>query len=407
MIVENDSIKSIAGRKVGLVTFYTGNYGSILQCLALQTAIKEFGYDPIVIRHNMKGPFPGSGIIDNIKNRGLADTVRFYKNVLKSRAANVPAAEEAMNTRARKLDDFVLESLTLTKREYGRRDYKEAIHEADLFVVGSDQVWNPKITAWSKFYWLEFVNDGVPKFSYAPSMGVTDLKPSSLDKVRCYLSDYISVSARETSTARMLNSTKAFHGVVHHVCDPTLLLSSNYWTEYIQPISERICTQAPYLFAYILRGNSEQYQRIMHFAKSRGLRVVTYPYLERDSKLNNMDTWGDEGVLDDDPRDFLARIKNADCVITDSFHCTLFSILFHKEFYVLPKACDTSSQSTRVIDLLDLCGMGDRMSERSFLPNGLDFDFSDDAIDSMRRMSLDYLKSALEACEARLARAVN
>lgn len=384
--------------RIGIATFYSGNYGSILQAYALQTALQEFGQTPVIIKHDMRGSFPGSRFFDNIANRGLVDTARFYIDVARTRMRQSPVSRAAAECRATCLNSFASEQLNLTDRLYGNSDYSDCAEEADIFVAGSDQVWNPKITAWSDFYWLSFLPSDVPKFSYAPSMGVASLSSHQKKRLVKRTQGYSSISVREKSTADLLNNSGIIDKHVRAVADPTILLSADHWAKQAAK-SNSEGVRKPYLFAYLLRASSEQREFARRMADERGLSLVVYPYLEPRPTSNDADAWGDVRIVDDTPWDFLRRLSQADLVLTDSFHCTLFSTFFEREFYVVPKAMDTSSQSTRITDYLGCCGLGDRLIDKQMPEFSVpDFSRVRKSVDLMRAEARGYLQGAIEEC---------
>ena len=148
------------------------------------------------------------------------------------------------------------------------------------------------------------------------------------------------------------------------------------------------------MFAYILRDTNEQREFIKDTAGSMGLKLIVYPSLEQKS---GAESWGDVNVFDDDPFDFLKRIQGAEIVITDSFHCSVFSLLFHKCFYVMKKASHESSQFLRLEHLLSSCGVMDRVVDtHSIITKAMyDCEKVDLAIAIEREKGLRYLRKAL------------
>ena len=127
-----------------------------------------------------------------------------------------------------------------------------------------------------------------------------------------------------------------------------------------------------------------------------GLRLMVYPSLEQST---GAECWGDVNIFDDDPFDFLNRIREADVVITDSFHCSVFSLLFHKCFYVVKKAGRESSQFLRLEHLLSSCGVINRVIDihSTITKDMYDCDKVDSAIAVEREKGLRFLREALEA----------
>ena len=170
-----------------------------------------------------------------------------------------------------------------------------------------------------------------------------------------------------------------------------MLITPKDW----ESVLPEIKVNSPYMFAYILRDTSDQRKFIMETAKSMGLKLVVYPSLEK----AGAESWGDVNVFDDDPFEFLKRIQGAEIVITDSFHCSVFSLLFHKCFYVMKKSGYESSQFLRLEHLLSSCGVMNRVIDiNTRITNDMyDCEKVDSAIEAERDKGLRYLRVALDS----------
>lgn len=388
--------------RIGIATWYKENYGSILQAYATHTLLNEMGQDPVFLQFDSAGDF-FSKVKSRVSTLGVRQTVKQYSAVVKGRFAVRPF-QEKLALRLSAMDRFVDGNLNVTERVYTRDDYAECLGEADAFLCGSDQIWNPAITCYSPFFWLSFVPSGVPKISYAPSMGMPRLSPDDRRFIVSQLNSFSAASVRESTTAEMLNGLEGLRVHVETVVDPTLIVPKERWEDLsdTSPVSQQECG---YAFAYLLRGNSEQRAFCTRLAQSRGLKLVVYPYLESVPQGPDAESWGDVRVFEDTPADFLARIRKASLVITDSFHCTIFSILFHRDFYVLRKTFDTASQTTRIDEILSIAGLEDRILENLDPVPVVDTDFSyaEERINAHARPSRDYLGRAIRLAECKVA----
>lgn len=314
-------------KKVGIVTWYWGNYGSILQAYALQNAIKSIGLECEVIQHHVNGNIRMQ-IRYRILHQGILNTLKYYLN--KSIAKLQVHNKKEITLRCNALNDFIEKNIKLSSQIYNNKNYSDC-QNYKYYVCGSDQIWNPNFTFFSSFYWLGFVKNG-EKIAYAPSMGKTVLRKSEEKMIAKYLQSFKAISVRESKTSTLLNKILSKDKVIT-VSDPTMLIKADIWKEKVP--SRRI--KEKYLFAYLIRGNKEQRDYISTIAKQRKLVLVTYPYLEGNYINKEEKAWGDIRCSSDDPFDFLEKIFNAELIITDSFHCSVFSLLFHKDFYVLKK----------------------------------------------------------------------
>lgn len=374
--------------KVGIITWYWGNYGSILQAYAIQNAIASLGYDCEIIQHHVNGNIK-TQLKYRLAHLGLKKTIGYYSNKLRVKLEN-PKNNSRLKLRDNAFNDFIKNNLILSAESYNNINYYKC-QQYDTYVCGSDQIWNPSFTFLSTFYWLGFVQNG-KKISYAPSMGSEPLNNLEKKIINEYLNSFSAVSVREEKTAKMLNDILR-KGDVVTVADPTMLIEANTWRNKIPKSS----INEKYLFAYLIRGNKEQRVYISSTAKQKKLTLVTYPYLEGNTIEKDEKYWGDIQCFEDNPFDFLGRIANADLVITDSFHCSVFSLMFHKDFYVMRKANDITSQFGRLEQLLGMCHEENRIIEIGDVIPSLNDDYveSDNAIENVRRLSKKFLEEAL------------
>lgn len=204
--------------------------------------------------------------------------------------------------------------------------------------------------------------------------------------------DYLSV--RESTGVEIIKELSGRDA--KHVLDPTLLLDGEKWSAIL---SDHRLIRKPYIFCYLF-GDHEEYdtaiQRLRYISGSE-LDVVIIPFSE--THLNNTYT----KVYDACPLEFLNLIRNAEYVITDSFHATVFSILFSRQFFTLPrfKKNQANSMNSRIYSLLNAVGAQERIIEYSQVDSFIhdkmiDFGAIHSKIAAMRNSSIEYLKGALE-----------
>ena len=377
-------------KKVGIVTWYWGNYGSILQAYALQQAIAELGLSCEVINHRVNGNIKEQ-MFYRVRHSGILNTIYYYTKKLGATIENHSLKELSYRNKA--FNNFIKNNIQLSSEFYTNNNYYRC-QQYDAYICGSDQIWNPNFTFLSSFYWLGFVNEKT-KIAYAPSMGSELLTASDKEKISAYLKSFTGISVREIKSAEIL-SKLSLHHKVYTVVDPTMLITAEKWKEHLpkKSISEK------YLFAYIIRGNKEQRNYIEKIARKYNLQLVVYPYLESNIIESDEKTWGDIRCFEDEPFDFLEKIYNAEMIITDSFHCSVFSILFHKEFFVLKKINDKTSQFGRLQQLLKMSSQEKRIIDMgdNVVPLGNNFYKSDIEIEKKRIESINYLKKSLHLC---------
>lgn len=318
-------------KKIGIITYHRAiNYGAVLQCYALSQTLKKLGYNAFVIDYD-------SMVMK--KNRQLfnfEDIVSFLFS-LKMLSSKLHAIHN--------FDSFIKKHIPTTDCNA----LLSGENHWDAIIVGSDQVWSPRINnGFDDIYWGNFRKD-LKKITYAASMG-TDHKLSATDKkaVIIGVENFEKISVRENSLLNELKSIGVSKEIVK-VLDPTLLLSSNDY----DIIIEKDCKYKNYIFYYEIRYDKCTLSFLYRLAKQLNCKIVSL--LGPKAHFNDVEyirlSHGDVTV-----ELFLSLIKNAKCVVTSSFHGTAFSIIYKKDFYsFVHKDCD------RARDLLDSIGLRDRM----------------------------------------------
>lgn len=376
-------------KKIGIITWYWGNYGSILQAYAMQQYLSMQGYDCEVVQHHVNGDLKMQARYRLSHDSPLSNLSNIKNKFSGAVWAKVQKEERAK--RAEIFESFVRDNIRLSKKSYNNQNYAECL-DYDVYICGSDQIWNPSFTFLSPFYWLAFLPKGKDAVAYAPSLGTATFNGADRELVKEYLLRFKAISTREENSGKMLEEIDP-RIKVQHVSDPTFLPGADFWKEKVKKKE----TDKKYLFAYVIKGNDRQREYIESVARDNNLELVTYPYLENHKITKDEQTWGDVRCFGDDPFDFLTKIYNAELVITDSFHCSVFSLQFHKDFYALKKCGDKTSQFNRIEQLLDTCGMRTRIISED-MPFGratTDFSVSDGAIARLRDESRAYLNRAL------------
>lgn len=309
--------------KIAGITWWRNNYGSILQAYALQTELRNNNIDYEILCQYKGKTASVSNLKDKLKRIGIRQTLRklIWKFGLKK-----------LRIRNKKMQDFIDEKLIISAKEYDEENIKESNNTYDGYICGSDQIWNTKLVDVNSIYWLKFANSDKIKISYAPSVGVESFSNEESKEIRRNLETFKSLSTREDSSTKLINKTINSNRCVT-VLDPTLLVERKVWDNLLSENKYK----EPYIFTYMLRGTKKQRKIIENFAKRKGLKIVTMPFLDNE-KISLYDLkFGDIKLWDASPVDFINVIKNAKYVFTDSFHCMLFSTMYHRTFFVFPK----------------------------------------------------------------------
>ena len=374
--------------KLGGMTWWRYNYGSILQAYALQSELKELGIDDYeIICQYGKKVASISNLKEKIKRIGVRPSLKriVWKFGLKK-----------LRDRNRNIQSFVDNYLHVSQKEYNEENIVEANNVYDGFVCGSDQIWNPKLTDVNSMYWLTFASKEKLKFSYAPSIGVDKFSDEQKEAIKNNLSSFKGISSREENGTNLINDALGANKCVT-VLDPTLLVDRKIWDNI--SLSENQYGEK-YIFVYMLRGTKKQRKLIEEFAKLKGLKIVTMPFLDNE-KIEIYDfKFGDIKLWDASPADFITVIRNAEYVFTDSFHCMLFSCMYHRDFYTFPKI--GQAQINRMLNFQKLVSASEHMISNEIDVNEIenvkriDWNYVDSILNDKRKESEAYLKSVLD-----------
>lgn len=363
--------------KVGILTIpFNNNYGGYLQCYALITVLRELGHEPVVINRRQRLPSFGLGKIKAyISNRFLGRKDRKY---------NIRSMEEYYNMKGKMMFPFVNSKITpLTPPIYNKVDYRLLNSmKLDTVIVGSDQVWRPKYVPDIEEYFLKYVPNGVRKISYAASLGsdMLEYNKKELDNCSTLLQSFFAVSTREHS-GRNIISRYLGRNDVQVVLDPTMLLNK---ADYLGLIEQDKCEHKKQVFAYILDRTPEKNSLVNKIASSLSANVCDIMKIDKYAPYSSVEDW-------------LFAVSSSSFVITDSFHGTVFSILFNRPFWVIG---NEKRGNGRILDLLSTFDLEDRLIDMRFplyFNDALiDWEAVNIKLEEQRKKSIAFLKSSLE-----------
>lgn len=332
--------------KIGIVSYYDtqDNYGQVLQCFALQQALKSIGYSNVFhLRHTYSKPSFKEKLIMalDILIRGYVfDVMQAYIKRYR-RNQNLVFLKRITKDNQRGFDDFRKKYINLSDRKYTIQELKKEAPEVDAWIAGSDQIWCSP----SDLFQLQFGHPGEKRIAYAASMGGTKFESGYLRyKFSKNLRQFDYISLREddgVETCRQLGYKNS-----EFAPDPTLLLSKE---DYDQIKKTPALTKKNYLFLYLL-GNpiSLNIKEIYSWASENNLEVIY---------VASQGVGDDKSHLSASPEEWIGLISQASYVITNSFHCTVFSIIYNKQFLVLPIVGEwarMNSRTTSLFKLLDI-----------------------------------------------------
>lgn len=319
--------------KIGILTQpLTTNYGGILQNYALQTILKRMGHEVWTL--------------DYLKYDWYDWTYLNSKNIIKKilgrkvKWAATPKTNKKKESPLRKFVDANV-SLTIPRTKWFERKIVKD-YNFDALIVGSDQVWRPIYNTKVDDLFLDFVNDlDLKRIAYAASFGTDNWEFSEKQTEQCkkLVNKFNSISVREATGVSLC---KQFLDVkAKHVLDPTLLLTAD---DYLS-LCENIQVQSPFVFSYVLDQNPMKINEIKRFAHERNLPCLIMSAGPAVSDEDSIEKW-------------LSYFRDATYVVTDSFHGTVFSILFQKDFYVFG---NKKRGNSRFDSLLNILGLSNRI----------------------------------------------
>ncbi len=365
--------------KVSVITRHAiTNYGSLLQAFATQIMVEKCGYDCEIVNYIRSDESYQKHEITLLKRKP-----QWYNNPIK-RAAYLAIRQPESILSGKKFEKERNKLLKQSKLYTSQDELINNSPNADIYMTGSDQVWGPMEDGnYDSSYCLSFASDDAPKISYAASFGHTDFDEEKKSYFSKWLSRYKYITVREDSALNIINSLEIN---AYQVIDPTLLLTKEEWLKYTdKDISGR------YVLVYQLHNDrklSEYAKKVAIEKKLPLIRISTsFHQITRSGKF----VWCPSVAK------FLSYIKNADCMITDSFHGTAFAINFNTPFIeVLPN----NKTGTRNMSILRLTGLENRIlkdvNDISLASQYIDFAPVNSIIEAEREKSISILKEILK-----------
>ena len=383
-------------KKLGICACYQHkNYGSQLQSYATTVELARRNIDFEIIRSKKKTTplllikslprllnpiFINDRIIETSQKKMM---LKLHPQLAQDNAVRNAAFDKFSQSRFKKLSPVY----------YGYEQLKEQSKKYTAVMVGSDQLWSPSgIT--SNFYNLMFADDNTVKISYATSFGVSQINPKYHKIYNTFLNRLDFISVRENSGKKIVEELSSNKAEV--VCDPVILLDAEQW---LKEIPNKRLYDEPYIFAYFLGKSAEYRDAVTKFAKQKGLKIVTEPHMDSYNKAD--ENFGDYTPFDIGPAEFVNLIRNAEYVFTDSFHGSVFSMLYQKQFLVFNRYSDNSSSSknSRIDSFCKNYGLSDRRYNGNIanVENEINYEAVLGKVDEHRQKSKAFLDKAL-AC---------
>lgn len=368
--------------KIAMITWHTYlNYGSILQASSLYYNIKKLGYEPEILNYLPKGRVVSYPRLDLAK--------RMFTKI-KSGKKSIYLSDEQTAL----YNNFLMERTSCTSCYKTYSELNDLNMEYDAFVCGSDQIWSP--LCYDSKYFLDFVENTDKMIAYAPSIGSTKIDDSIIrEKMFQHISRFKHLAVREQQGAELIKKLTGHDAKV--VLDPTLLMDAAEWDEFASVNAvKRI--DGKYILCYFL-GDAEKYMRYVRILSKKS-NIPFYVIPVSTQQKNS----GDAVPFEVGPSEFVSLIRNAEYVVTDSFHGMAFSVNYNIPFTVFKrfKDNDCKNQNSRIFSLLQMLGLEERLVDYKNTKNILDmfncdFTKANQKLIKKRAYSIEYLKNALES----------
>lgn len=384
-------------KPIGLVTcYFHHNYGSMLQAYATEMIMQQMGLPFQTIA--CKAPInymQENKILYIVKKLLIADwKMRLGKMKIERAKKENPMFAKNWEIRNKAFDQFAETFFHVSPYCKNREELTKMAENYSAFLVGSDQLWRTDSVEHG-YYTLEWVPDHIRKIAYSTSIGVKEVPWFQVEKNKRFMNRFDHIALREQSACDLVY--KLTGRKVPVVLDPTLLFTGDQWLEIQQ---QEPLTNGKYIFCYLLGDNPSQRKFIKRVKEKTGYKIVA---------LQQLDDYipSDEGFADEapyvGPREFLNYIRNAEYVFTDSFHCSVFSILYKKNFFTFSRFAEGAKQSTntRIDNLLHITGLEERrMTNDKTIEEVVNFkrnfDGVDEKLNALRKSSMDYLYNAFK-----------
>ncbi len=352
--------------RIGILTFQRAiNYGAVLQAYALQQTLRSLGHEVWVINYRQPR-------VERTDRRPFlkGDKWRLLKEFHLRSFLNFDREKKKTLERRERFDDFLNKYLCLTEL-----CGPENIPDFDIYIVGSDQVWNSSICdGLDPVFWGKFKRPDNSRFvSYAASTSVDDLKKQSHLELQNLLKNFSYISVREKETSEYLNKNFTLKNSALTVLDPTLLAKKDIWDmfdndtykghDYVLYFGARSCADYPTVLK----------DKALSLAKDYGCDLISINF--------NADS----------PVDFINKFRYAKAVVTSSFHGVAFSLIFNRPLYAVQYG---DEQDARYVNVLKSIGAVKMLVGLRYdvHPQEFDYDWINTHLEIIRKKSLKYLQ---------------
>lgn len=373
------------------IRYFNKNYGGMLQAYATTKFLEKNNINYELIRYKKKKSI--MLVFKSIPRLFNKILINDKKEQLKKKIGLFFHSEFKKNDRIRSesFEKFISDNFkSLSPIYYGYKELSINSSKYSCVLTGSDQLWSPAGLP-SNFYNLNFCKEGVKRVSYASSFGVSYIPWYQKKRTTKFLEKMDYISVRENTGATIIK--KLINKDVPVVLDPVMLLSKEEWDRYIP--AKKIINDK-YIFAYFLGKNKKYRDEVIKFSKENNLKIVTLKHLDQFVKSD--ESFGDISLYKIAPDDFLNLIRNADYIFTDSFHGSVFSIIYQKKFLTFNRYDENSkvSKNSRISSLMKMLEIKRRYNgDINSILEEIDYNKLNLLLQNEKEKSIFYLNKAL------------
>ena len=365
-------------QKIGILTYHRAeNYGSALQAYALTHYLIQKGYDAEIIDYHSSA---------QDKMYSIFKPYRSGKDLIRN--LQIACHFFSLKKKKDRFESFLSAYVKISKESFNEESDLSILNQRyDLFICGSDQIWNYQCCDFTKAYLLDFVQDKTKCISYAASLGIEQFDDAHKELYRDHLSEFYRISVREKIGAEYISALTG--RTVATVPDPVMLLNAKDWNELIcKPKIKR-----KYIFCYFIGDVVGMRDFAVKMKKKKNLPLVVVNINLRDEFYINKKKYSAG------PTEFLSLLNNSEYICTNSFHAVVFSLLFHKNFWVF-SSVDKLSSKSRIENITEYFDLQSRVINcEKALPDNIiepiDYSDVDRKIDQLREVGVAFLNESL------------
>ena len=372
------------------------NYGSALQAYALQTTMEKLGHACNLIDYQY--PYVDSGS-NSLPQRLLTFLNKWVRRLL--RLCSDPQGIFHGRIRRNAFIRFYRERYKLTSYYRSHEELSTNPPSFDLYVTGSDQVWNYNYMKGDSVFFCDFIQNGAPRIAYSASFAISDISGVYAKTYGELLRKYTAIGVREKGAVDIVRNLSQKEAIA--VCDPSLLLSVSDYSVLSKRSTIRV--HEPYLLVYILDYQFNPHPLIEdiidRISTERHLRVVYLCGAAPWRKVRNAVVIDQAG-----PNEFVYLFKHASFVVTSSFHGVAFSLLFKRQVYGVVESTEDTDRAGSLFRMVgaESNAIPATSTIDSFIESEIDYTAVSPLLEQYKKRSLDFLRESITSCESLVSR---